>query len=166
MLEHGRDVLQLSFAFFVLLSLTKAQSPPPWTEKFQQAFGQLREGNIVVANHQFDALRKSEPQDFVLSNAIGAALDSTGHHREATEWYQRSLDLNPRFAPACNNLALNYIALGDAHWFLAGALQHLGRRDEAQREGAIVAQRKEALRKQERRLRDVLTPLTTSFSKD
>ena len=30
MLEHGRDVLQLSFAFFVLLSLTKAQSPPPW----------------------------------------------------------------------------------------------------------------------------------------
>jgi len=58
MLEHGRDVLQLSFAFFVLLSLTKAQSPPPWTEKFQQAFGQLREGNIVAANHQFDALRK------------------------------------------------------------------------------------------------------------
>ncbi len=120
----------------------------------------------MAANHQFDALRKSEPQDFVLSNAIGAALDSTGHHREATEWYQRALDLNPRFAPACNNLALNYIALGDAHWFLAGALQHLGRRDEAQREGAIVAQRKEALRKQERRLRDVLTPLTTSFSKD
>ena len=54
----------------------------------------------------------------------------------------------------------------DAHWFLAAALQHLGRREEAQRQGAIVAQKKEALRERDHRLREVLTPLSTDPGKE
>jgi tetratricopeptide (TPR) repeat protein len=111
--DRRKNLLHLPFWLLVFLSLAHGQSPPPWTEKFQQAVGQLREGNLAAAKRQFEALWKSEPQDFVLFNAIGSALDSTSHHREATEWYQRALSLNPRFVPACNNLGLNYVALGE-----------------------------------------------------
>ena len=111
--DHCRNLLHLFFGLFALLSLAQGQSPPPWAERFQDSFGQLRDGNLAAAQQRFEALWKSQPQDFVLANAIGSALDSTGHHHEATEWYQRALRLNPRFVAACNNLGLNYIALGE-----------------------------------------------------
>jgi tetratricopeptide (TPR) repeat protein len=59
-----------------------------------------------------DTLWKHYPNDAQLAAAIGALLDSTAHHKEATAWYQRSLSIKPGYEPALNNLALNYASLG------------------------------------------------------
>jgi len=88
------------------------QAPPPWLERYQAAVAELRAGDVAGARAQFEVLWKANPQD-VLANAIGGALDSAGRHAEATVWYQRAIGLNPHYADAYNNLALNYVARGD-----------------------------------------------------
>jgi tetratricopeptide (TPR) repeat protein len=82
-------------------------------EPFQQAYQQLQNGNVASGTEQIAALWKANPTDFELAYAAGTALDSTGHHREATGWYLKALKINPRFGPACNNLALNYASQGE-----------------------------------------------------
>lgn len=105
----------LGIAYLLLLSfpLARAQQLPPWFEELQEASEQMRRGDMAGASLHFEALWKSNHADFALANAIGAALDYAGHHQEATEWYHKALKLNPQFAPARNNLALNYISLGE-----------------------------------------------------
>jgi tetratricopeptide (TPR) repeat protein len=61
----------------------------------------------------FDILWKGNPNDAQLAAWIGASLDATSHHKEATPWYQRSLAIRADFEPALNNLALNYATLGE-----------------------------------------------------
>jgi tetratricopeptide (TPR) repeat protein len=62
---------------------------------------------------RFDILWKNNPGDAQLAAWIGASLDATSHHQEATPWYQRSLAIRADFEPALNNLALNYATLGE-----------------------------------------------------
>ncbi len=98
----------------VLLAVSAwAQAPPDWMQQFQQAYALLQNGNLAGATQSFDALWKSYPRESELAFVIGTALDSTGHHREATPWYLRTLKLNPQLTPAYNNLALNYVSQGD-----------------------------------------------------
>jgi tetratricopeptide (TPR) repeat protein len=98
----------------VLLAVSAwAQAPPDWMQQFQQAYALLQNGNLPGATQSFDALWKSYPRESELAFAIGTALDSTGHHREATPWYLQTLKLNPQLTPAYNNLALNYVSQGD-----------------------------------------------------
>lgn len=61
----------------------------------------------------FDGIWKSNSNDAQLATWIGASLDSTSHHKEATAWYLRSLAIHPDFEPALNDLALNYATLGE-----------------------------------------------------
>ena len=117
--EPCRQGLRVSRLFGGLLSalllpqLTLGQTQPAWMEPFQQAYQQLQKGNIVSGTEQIAALWKANPADYQLAYAAGTALDSTGHHREATGWYLKALKINPRFGPACNNLALNYASRGE-----------------------------------------------------
>lgn len=97
----------------IVVSAAWAQKPPAWGGPFQDAVELLQAGDLPGARRHFEVLWKSNPATFELMNAIGAALDSTGHHREATEWYEKALVVNPRFLPAQNNLALNYLSLGE-----------------------------------------------------
>ncbi len=90
-----------------------AQADPAWAEPFQKAVLQLRSGQTAAAIQSFDGLWNRDPKDAQLAAAIGASLDSTGHHKEATQWYLRSLSLQPGYEPALNNLALNYASLGE-----------------------------------------------------
>lgn len=90
-----------------------AQSQPPWAEPFQDAVSELRNGDTAGALQAFDTLWKNNSKDVQLAAWIGASLDSTSHHKEATQWYQRSLAIQPDFQPALNDLALNYASLGD-----------------------------------------------------
>ncbi len=98
---------------FMLFSLVQAQTQPRWVGQFEEAYSQLRDRNLAGATRHFEALWKSNPGEYALANAIGTALDSTDHHVEATEWYQKALRLNPGFVAAYNNLALNYAARGE-----------------------------------------------------
>jgi len=96
---------------FVLPSMN-GQIPPRWTDQFEQAYGVLRSGDLADAIRGFDILWKSFQGEPELAFAIGTALDSTGHHQEATDWYLKALKLNPEFGPAYDNLALNYVSRG------------------------------------------------------
>lgn len=73
----------------------------------------LEKGDAAGAQTRFSALFQSHPRDFQLACQIGSALDMSGRHADATSWYQRSLELNSQYAPAKNNLALNYAARGE-----------------------------------------------------
>lgn len=105
--------LLLAFCAYLLISFARAQAPPRWAGRFQTAYEQLGGGNVDAAIHSFEGLWQYNPRDFKLAHAIGTALDSYGHHKEATGWYKKALKLDPQFAPAHNNLALNYITLGE-----------------------------------------------------
>jgi tetratricopeptide (TPR) repeat protein len=100
----------MSLAFARLLS---AQPDPAWADSFQKAVSEFRGGQGAAGMRDLEALGKSYPHDAQLAAAIGALLDSTAHHKEATPWYQRSLALHPGFEPAVNNLAMNYASLGE-----------------------------------------------------
>jgi Flp pilus assembly protein TadD len=109
-----RMPLVLAAAIFLMsFHPAQGQTAPPWLDRFQGAQSQLRRGDLPGATQRFDELLGAFPRDATLAFAIASALDSSGHHREATEWYVRSLKMNPRFPQAYNNLALNYASLGD-----------------------------------------------------
>jgi tetratricopeptide (TPR) repeat protein len=98
----------------VLISRSASgRSEPAWAEPFQQAVSQLRSGDVSGAMQRFDLIWKDSPNDAQLATWIGASLDSTSHHTEATAWYLRSLTIRPDFEPALNDLALNYATLGE-----------------------------------------------------
>ncbi len=107
-------MLLLLAAFAVTLSrFILGQSSPPWAEAFQTAVSELRSGAATAAIQKFDLLWKANSNDAQLAAWIGASLDATSHHKEATPWYQRSLAIRPDFEPALNDLALNYATLGE-----------------------------------------------------
>jgi tetratricopeptide (TPR) repeat protein len=90
------------------------------------AVSQLRSGEAATAVQTFNVLWKANPNDAQLATWIGASLDATSHHKEATTWYQRALAIRPDFEPALNDLALNYATLGEfskAQLLLRQALQ-------------------------------------------
>ncbi len=89
------------------------QTQPAWIEQFQTAAAQLRNGEIATATQSFDLLWKNNSSDAQLAAWIGASLDATSHHKEATPWYQRALAIRPNLEPALNDLALNYATLGE-----------------------------------------------------
>jgi tetratricopeptide (TPR) repeat protein len=94
----------------LLVSVAGGQAVPVWMEPYQEATRQLQIGSLERATEIFEGLWKSHPKDFQLAYAIGTALDSTGHHREANAWYLKALRLSSQFGPAYNNLALNYVS--------------------------------------------------------
>ena len=80
---------------------------PAWFPPFQNAFGQLKEGQLGRALREFSLLWKAYPQDVQLATSIGGVLDATSHHDQATVWYERALAIQPDFGPALADLALN-----------------------------------------------------------
>lgn len=102
-----------------LVGAGRAQTVPPWSGQFQQGYLALRQHHLDEARLDFTRLWNAYRGDYELAYAIGTAFDSTSYHRRATGWYQKSLRLNPRFAPAYNNLALNQIVQGEPRSALA-----------------------------------------------
>ena len=109
--SHTRSIAVL---LVVTLATVRAWAQPPiWMDSFQTAVRELRAGHFDDASARFNELGKSHKADTQLLTSIGAALDATSHHREATAWYQRSLAINPHYGPALNDLGQNYLALGN-----------------------------------------------------
>jgi tetratricopeptide (TPR) repeat protein len=108
-----RALLVLAAAVFAVSGSASGQAQPPWAQPFQMAVSQLRSGQTATAIQNFNLLWKANSNDAQLAAWIGASLDATSHHKEATPWYQRSLAIRPDFQPALNDLALNYATLGE-----------------------------------------------------
>ncbi len=97
----------------LFVCVTVLAQAPSWQPEFQAALALAQRGEVAQAKVRFSSLWTAHPQDFQLAYQIGTALDMAGDHRAATPWYQRSLKLSPEFAPAKNNLSLNYASLGE-----------------------------------------------------
>ena len=97
---------------FLFLPQCCADSPPGWADAYQSATQLLKAGDTVAAERAFQSLWKANSNDPNLANAIGAALNAAGKQDEAVLWYNRAIELNPEFAPAYNNLGLNYASRG------------------------------------------------------
>ena len=97
----------------ILCGVAAPQAQPSWQTDFERALDQLRSGDLDGAVVRFESIWKSHSRDFQLAHHIGSALDMTGHHAQATAWYQRALAIEPGYEPALNNLALNYATLGE-----------------------------------------------------
>lgn len=110
-----REPAPLLLAALSLTSFDSAssQSQPAWADSFQSAVSKLRAGETAGAMQCFNILWQNNSSDAQLATWIGASLDSTSHHKEATPWYQRSLAIRADFEPALNDLALNYATLGE-----------------------------------------------------
>ncbi len=51
-------------------------------------------------------------RDWRLYSALGSALDQTGKHQEARQYYQRALKVNPTEVKIQNNIAMSYTLEG------------------------------------------------------
>ena len=76
-------------------------------------------GKRLISNGQSKAavgiLKQAESRgerDWRLYSALGSALDQTGRHTEARQYYQKALQLNPNEVKIQNNLAMSYVLEG------------------------------------------------------
>jgi tetratricopeptide (TPR) repeat protein len=67
-----------------------------------------------VREHQWDKgltllkpLLESDPKDVRALNLTGLAFTGKGDLKQANEYFQKALEVNPRFVPALKNLAIN-----------------------------------------------------------
>jgi hypothetical protein len=84
----GPETLSITIAVIALLATVHAWAQPPaWMTEFQTAANELRAGHLEDALARFNELGNRYKADTRLLTSIGAALDATSHHREATAWY-------------------------------------------------------------------------------
>jgi tetratricopeptide (TPR) repeat protein len=109
----GSHARRFAVAIVFVVATVHAWAQPIWMNSFQTATAELRAGHLENALARFAELGKQYKTDTQLLTSIGAALDATSHHREATAWYRRSLAIDPQYGPALNDLGQNYVALGN-----------------------------------------------------
>ena len=83
----------------------------------QPAGGQISDygrAESQVRNHQWDdglallwPLLKSEPRNLKALNLAGLALTGKGEIKQANQYFEKAIAINPSFAPALKNLSIN-----------------------------------------------------------
>jgi tetratricopeptide (TPR) repeat protein len=109
--QQAQRWVAVSLLLLVAAAIALAQQPA-WLAAFQEAVRALRSNQTTAAEAQLNNLKVRYPGDPQLLTSVGAALDANGKHHEATAWYQQALSASPGYAPAVNDLALNYLAQG------------------------------------------------------
>lgn len=95
----------------------------PATKNEKEAFAYYRDGMSAqadgeyaeaLANYEQALMREEDPYDrsYVLYN-IGLIHASNGEHDRALDYYNQSLELNPRMPQALNNIAVIYHYQGE-----------------------------------------------------
>lgn len=80
---------------------------------FQGGIKLLQSGKTDEAIHQFEQALSIAPQDKVVLNALGGAYSAKGDSKVARNYFIRSLDADPDFIPARQNLGITLFSLGD-----------------------------------------------------
>jgi len=93
----------------------------PAASPYLQAVSQLQKGDTAAAIALLEPVLRQSPNDLRALTLMGMALAAAGRREEANQRFRQTLQIEPRFAPALKNMALNEIAMG-----LAGdATKHL-----------------------------------------
>lgn len=75
---------------------------------------QLALGRDTMAQKDFACALKAQPTHPSALNGMGVVMDSAGKHGEARQLFEKALQTNPADIPAMNNLALSWLASGNA----------------------------------------------------
>jgi tetratricopeptide (TPR) repeat protein len=114
------------------MATTSTQSPPPERKTLsrEEVPAELR-ANILMARGEYaaaiTAFQQTDLKSAVVMNSIGMAYHHLYALDEARKAYEAALVLNPRFAPASNNLAAVYYGqrnFGEAEHYYKRALKH------------------------------------------
>jgi len=78
---------------------------------YEKAASFLQHGDTVAAIRLLEQTLVKSPRDVKARTLMGMALSAAGRLDEAGRQFSRALRINPRFAPALKNLAVNEMAL-------------------------------------------------------
>src|SRR4030095_8064047 len=81
-------------------------------QAYRLGMGLVKDGRVDEAITTFANGLKTDPQNAVLLNVIGAAYSLKGEFEQAERYLLMSLKADPRLVPARKNLAINYFNLG------------------------------------------------------
>jgi len=81
-------------------------------QAYRLGMGLVKDGRVDEAITTFANGLKTDPQNAVLLNVIGAAYSLKGEFQQAERYLLMSLKADPRLVPARKNLAINYFNLG------------------------------------------------------
>jgi tetratricopeptide (TPR) repeat protein len=79
---------------------------------YEQAASLLQRGDNDAAIGLLERALAQSPRDLKARTLMGMALSAEGRLEEAGRQFSQVLEINPRFAPALKNLAVNEMALG------------------------------------------------------
>src|SRR3954453_12260344 len=98
-----------SFISAVLIAAAQAQ---PSSSIFEQAADYIQRGKSASAIALLEPRLRETPEDLKALTLVGMAHAAENRREQATQYFRQALKVNPRFAPALKNLALNELALG------------------------------------------------------
>src|SRR5258705_10223949 len=109
--------LCLAFLGSVALWAQSAPMPSPSIEPeaaaaYRLGMSLVKEGHLDDAIPAFKSGLRTDPQNVVLLNVIGATYSLKGDFERAENYLLKSLETDPGFVPARKNLAINYFNLG------------------------------------------------------
>src|SRR5580698_3216175 len=102
------------FASFTLQAQSSSTSTTltPAQEASRTGLTLVKENRLDEAIQTFAAGLKSDPQNLVLLNAIGATYTLKGDSDQAKKYFLLCLERDPQFIPARKNLAISYFNAG------------------------------------------------------
>jgi tetratricopeptide (TPR) repeat protein len=79
---------------------------------YEQAAAQIQNGEAANAIGILGPRLQQAPQDLKALTLMGMALTAQNHREEGNRYFLQALQVNPAYAPAVRNLALNEVAAG------------------------------------------------------
>ncbi len=110
--RDGRDPYGTYGAGFLFLASILARSRVLCAADAAPGLEHLRAGRVDEALEHFQAARRSNPDDLVALNMIGAILCIKDEPGDAIPYFERALQIAPDFVPARKNVAIGEFELG------------------------------------------------------
>jgi tetratricopeptide (TPR) repeat protein len=114
MRSGARPAVVACLLLTVDLSLASGSQAPCASPPYDCAVAQVQRGEFAAAIPALEALAAQKPPDLRVLNLLGIALTGAGRLAEASGRFRAALEIDPRFAPALRNLAVNELNLGRA----------------------------------------------------
>ena len=108
------------------LAFSLAAQPPARPASYEEAVSLIQRQQFEPGIALLRKILEQSPNDLRANNLMGIALTASGKIEEANPYFQKAIELNPRFYPALKNLAINEMRLNrieDAKSHLTQALQ-------------------------------------------
>jgi tetratricopeptide (TPR) repeat protein len=95
-------------ASLLALPIQAQTASPP----YETAATYVRQGQFDLAIPLIEQILAATPQNLKARNLLGIALSSVGRKEDANVQLRKALEIDPNFAPALKNLAVNELSLG------------------------------------------------------